>query len=476
MKKLLAVMLSLVMVMSLFTGCGSSSDKNAEAKKESSTFFKELKKVAEIDKGTVSLEYNINLKGDEITNSTDIPAVMKSGDTIPLALKADIVTESKDKVAAKISVKYGEQMDYTELTTIAVSGSKLYLNVGSLVEFAKSIDEEAAKQIEAALPQMGVTNDYASVDVDQFLKAAGVDETATTGNSDKLVAAVKAMMENMEKSFDKLQGQDGDDYTLTIGADNAEQVVDSIYNYIDGGFKTDVTAVIDGLAEALGNDSELASSFDEAKEENRRLASGWLECFDACDETASAGTYEGVHFHWLMSEVSQGEISSIASSGGEEGSTPNAGPTSSASGEDSYVNSGCKQDAEATYNKFIALKYSYTYQEDTARNGYILHDLYNDDLPIEVITTDSSENGANSFFANEYSNHIQINEDYHDEAEIKRLVMACPANLYHYDDGKLVFSHEGCLECGTCRVISGGKGVKSWKHPKGAMGVEFHQG
>lgn len=44
---------------------------------------------------------------------------------------------------------------------------------------------------------------------------------------------------------------------------------------------------------------------DEAKEENRRLASGWLECFDACDETASAGTYEGVHFHWLMSEVSQ---------------------------------------------------------------------------------------------------------------------------------------------------------------------------
>ena len=156
---------------------------------------------------------------------------------------------------------------------------------------------------------------------------------------------------------------------------------------------------------------------DEAKEENRRLASGWLECFDACDETASAGTYEGVHFHWLMSEVSQGEISSIASSGGEEGSTPNAGPTSSASGEDSYVNSGCKQDAEATYNKFIALKYSYTYQEDTARNGYILHDLHNDDLPIEVITTDSSENGANSFFANEYSNHIQINEDAAPEAD-----------------------------------------------------------
>ena len=149
---------------------------------------------------------------------------------------------------------------------------------------------------------------------------------------------------------------------------------------------------------------------DEAQEENRRVANGWLECFAACEEKASTGDYEGVHFHWLMPEVSQDEISSIASSGGDEGSTPDAGPTSSASGEDSYVNSGCKQDAEDTYHKFIALKYSYTYQEDTARNGYILHDLHNDDLPIEVITTDSSENGANSFFADEYSNQIQVSD------------------------------------------------------------------
>ena len=64
--------------------------------------------------------------------------------------------------------------------------------------------------------------------------------------------------------------------------------------------------------------------------------------------------------------------------------------------------------------------------------------------------------GFDKFVTDEHESHIQINEDYHDEAEIKRLVMACPANLYHYDDGKLVFSHEGCLECGTCRVISGG--------------------
>jgi ferredoxin like protein len=84
--------------------------------------------------------------------------------------------------------------------------------------------------------------------------------------------------------------------------------------------------------------------------------------------------------------------------------------------------------------------------------------------------------GLDKFNTDEHNPHITINEDFADEAEIQRLVKACPANLYKYDDGKLVFSHEGCLECGTCRVLSGGKAVKSWAHPKAGYGVEFHKG
>lgn len=84
--------------------------------------------------------------------------------------------------------------------------------------------------------------------------------------------------------------------------------------------------------------------------------------------------------------------------------------------------------------------------------------------------------GTIKFVTDEEHSHITIDDTYADEAEIKRLVMACPAELYKYIDGKLTFTHEGCLECGTCRVISGGKGVKTWTHPQGSMGVEYHQG
>lgn len=84
--------------------------------------------------------------------------------------------------------------------------------------------------------------------------------------------------------------------------------------------------------------------------------------------------------------------------------------------------------------------------------------------------------GWTKFHSDERNPHIYINPDYNNETEIMRVVKACPAGLYKYNDGKVVFSHEGCLECGTCRVVSGGKVVKSWAHPMGGMGVEYRQG
>ena len=74
---------------------------------------------------------------------------------------------------------------------------------------------------------------------------------------------------------------------------------------------------------------ENQAEIDAAKEENRRLASIWLNTFASCASWAS-GNFSGVHFHWLMPEVDQGEISRIASSGGEEGETPSGGTTASA--------------------------------------------------------------------------------------------------------------------------------------------------
>ena len=56
------------------------------------------------------------------------------------------------------------------------------------------------------------------------------------------------------------------------------------------------------------------------------------------------------------------------------------------------------------------MRYSYAIAEDTAREGYTLHGNHRDDLPVEVITTDASEHGANAGFAGMYSHEIRVSD------------------------------------------------------------------
>lgn len=85
--------------------------------------------------------------------------------------------------------------------------------------------------------------------------------------------------------------------------------------------------------------------------------------------------------------------------------------------------------------------------------------------------------GINKFHTDEENRHIDVDKEYPDKAEIDRVIRACPAALYSVDEnGKLFFDYLGCLECGTCRVLSKGKVVKDWNYPQGTMGIEYRMG
>ena len=154
---------------------------------------------------------------------------------------------------------------------------------------------------------------------------------------------------------------------------------------------------------------------NKAQETNRAYAKQWIEYYEACQK--KAGERSGVHFHWLGDGVLEDTIRSLAESGGSEGETPNGGPTACFGKEKSYESSGCKSDTEQTYDKFINLKYTYTWKETKAREGYIQHDTHTDDVLIEAITTNSSQAGANSQFAigdEKYDKYITINKSAND--------------------------------------------------------------
>ena len=53
--------------------------------------------------------------------------------------------------------------------------------------------------------------------------------------------------------------------------------------------------------------------------------------------------------------------------------------------------------------------------------------------------------------------------------------VGCPARLFVWEDGQMVFTCEGCLECGTCRAICP-RGAVEWRNPLGGYGVRFRWG
>lgn len=83
--------------------------------------------------------------------------------------------------------------------------------------------------------------------------------------------------------------------------------------------------------------------------------------------------------------------------------------------------------------------------------------------------------GANKFNVYEEASHITVDKKHEDKAEIDRVVRICPAALYVRDENGVRFDYLGCLECGTCRVLSGGKLVEEWNYPVGSFGVSFRQ-
>lgn len=135
-------------------------------------------------------------------------------------------------------------------------------------------------------------------------------------------------------------------------------------------------------------------AIDQAEEANSALEEEWGSCVSACEEKAE----EGTHFHWLMEEgdAQAEEPGDESETGGTEGADP----------QTAYEKSGCLADCQKTYDTWISMKYSYTFVETAAREGYGLHGVHRDDVPIEIITTDASQNGANAVFGGGYGRDI----------------------------------------------------------------------
>jgi ferredoxin like protein len=71
--------------------------------------------------------------------------------------------------------------------------------------------------------------------------------------------------------------------------------------------------------------------------------------------------------------------------------------------------------------------------------------------------------------------HIRVDIEICETCLDKPCLYVCPAQNYVLSDGKLVFSWQGCLECGACRIACLRNAI-DWAYPRGGFGVCLRYG
>lgn len=71
--------------------------------------------------------------------------------------------------------------------------------------------------------------------------------------------------------------------------------------------------------------------------------------------------------------------------------------------------------------------------------------------------------------------HIKVDTKMCVRCDLKPCLYICPAGLYTLENEEIHFNYEGCLECGSCRVVCPLEAV-DWNYPRGGFGVNYQYG
>lgn len=85
----------------------------------------------------------------------------------------------------------------------------------------------------------------------------------------------------------------------------------------------------------------------------------------------------------------------------------------------------------------------------------------------------------NRYHVDEGNPHIRIKDPdvCLEKCQTPACTWACPAACYTIDEiGAVTLSTDGCLECGTCRLVCNEHFNIDWAHPRGGYGVLYKFG
>lgn len=83
----------------------------------------------------------------------------------------------------------------------------------------------------------------------------------------------------------------------------------------------------------------------------------------------------------------------------------------------------------------------------------------------------------NRYLVDQGKPHITVEPHTVPSRNLLAMTTICPAGCYSQNDtGQVEIVVDGCLECGTCRILCEPSGDITWNYPRGGYGVLFKFG
>lgn len=71
--------------------------------------------------------------------------------------------------------------------------------------------------------------------------------------------------------------------------------------------------------------------------------------------------------------------------------------------------------------------------------------------------------------------HITVDPEICETCPHTMCVNSCPAKCFEFVNGRMQFTYEDCVECGTCDIVCTPGSVK-WHNPRASFGVNYRYG
>ena len=72
----------------------------------------------------------------------------------------------------------------------------------------------------------------------------------------------------------------------------------------------------------------------------------------------------------------------------------------------------------------------------------------------------------------DYEPHIRVDNTKCKKCKWQPCIRLCPAECYTKVDDEILFSYEGCVECGTCRIVCPEEAI-TWEYPVSGRGIHY---